>query len=219
MRWQVLQVIDSAFPTGGFAHSSGLEAAVQLGDVRTSSDVDGFLRSHLWNAGASALPFVAAAHDAPGDWPGLDEAFDATLINHVANRASRTQGRAFLSTCERVFSETALAAMALRAREPASPAHLAPSFGACLRVLGAGRREALALYLYVSLRGVVSAAVRMGALGPLEAQRLQSAHGATLDAVLCACERVRTEDAATVAPLLEIMGARHDRLYSRLFQS
>ena len=31
--WMVLQLADSAFPTGGFAHSAGLEAAAQAGEI------------------------------------------------------------------------------------------------------------------------------------------------------------------------------------------
>jgi len=61
-------------------------------------------------------------------------------------------------------------------------------FGATLAGLGLERREALALHLYAALRGVASAAVRLGLIGPHEAQRLQCRHGATLDAVLADCE-------------------------------
>ena len=31
--WRFLQLVDAAFPSGGFAHSSGLEAAVQARDI------------------------------------------------------------------------------------------------------------------------------------------------------------------------------------------
>ncbi len=219
MRWQILQIADSAFPTGGFAHSAGLEAAAHLGEATTPSALDAYVRAHVWNAGHAALPFVAAAHDGPDHVPALDARIDAMLSNHVANRASRTQGRTFLATCRRVFDVPRVAELAERARAADALSHLAPAFGAVLHALGGERRETLGLYLYLSLRGVVSAAVRIGVAGPHEAQRLQRTHGVTLDAVVACCEGLGPDEAATVAPVADLMGATHDRLYSRLFQS
>jgi urease accessory protein len=218
-RWQLLQIADSAFPTGGFAHSGGLEAAVQHGRARTAEDLAGFVGAHLWNVGWASLPFVTAAFEAPDEVWALDAWNDAAMTNHVANRASRTQGRAFLATCARVFDEPRLAAMAARARTRDVAAHLAPVFGASLASLGAARHETQMLYLYVALRGITSAAVRLGLVGPHEGQRLQRHHGRTLDAVLGACAEVTPDAAATASPLLDVMGATHDRLYARLFQS
>ncbi|MFP2912429.1 urease accessory protein UreF, partial [Pyxidicoccus sp. 3LFB2] len=60
--WRVLQLADSGFPTGGFAHSGGLEAAVQAGEVRGASELRRFVRELLWQAGHGALPLLGAAH-------------------------------------------------------------------------------------------------------------------------------------------------------------
>jgi urease accessory protein len=217
--WQLLQIADSAFPTGGFAHSSGLEAAVQHGRAATAVDLDAYVREHLWNVGWASLPFVTAAFDTPADVWAVDAWADAAITNHVANRASRTQGRTFIAACARIFDDGALAALSARARTRGVPAHLAPIFGASLAALGATRREVQALHLYVALRGITSAAVRLGLAGPHEAQRLQRNHGRTLDAVSAACGDLRPDEAATAFPLLDLMGATHDRLYARLFQS
>jgi urease accessory protein len=232
MRWQVLQIADSAFPTGGFAHSSGLEAAMHHGRGRTGEELDAYVREHLWNVGHASLPFVAAAFDAPGDVWALDSWVDATLTSHVANRASRTQGRTFLATCGQVFDEAAVRALHARARARGPreatgergdggrvAAHLAPVFGASLAALGVSRAECLELHVFLALRGLASAAVRLGVVGPHEAQRLLRRHGATLDAVLEECATLSPGDAVTVAPLLDLLGATHDRLYARLFQS
>jgi urease accessory protein len=220
--WRFLQIADSAFPTGGFAHSGGLEAALHHGRGQTIEDLDAFVREHLWNVGRAALPFVAAAFERPGDVWDLDALADATLTSHVANRASRTQGRTFLATCARIFDEAPVRDLDARARardDRRVPAHLAPVFGAALAGLGATLDEASSLHLYMALRSVASAAVRLGMVGPHEAQRLQQRQAATLDEVLAACKGVEPEDAALVCPLLEIMAATHDRLYARLFQS
>jgi urease accessory protein len=219
MRWHIMQIADSAFPTGGFAHSGGLEAAVHLGEARTPPALEAYVVAHVWNTGHASLPFVAAAHDDPRRVPALDAGIDAMLSNHVANRASRTQGRTFLATCERVFDERRVIELAQHARRTDAPSHLAPAFGAVLRALGGDRRETLCLYLYLALRGAVSAAVRIGVAGPHEAQRLQRRHGATLDAVVSCCEGLTPDEAAIVSPVADLMGATHELLYSRLFQS
>jgi urease accessory protein len=217
--WRILQIADSAFPTGGFAHSAGLEAALHLGEAFTPDRLDGYLRALLWNAGNASLPFVAGAHDDPTEVWTMDARVDALLTNHVANRASRTQGRAFVATCSRVFDDPALASLDARSRTRAVTAHFAPILGASLAALSIDRHVALALHLYLTLRGAASAAVRLGIVGPYEAQRLQQRHAATMDVVLAHCAFLKPSHAATTAPLLDLFGATHDRLYARLFQS
>ena len=113
---------------------------------------------------------------------------------------------------ERLRAETARSDRAL-------PVHLAPIFGATLGAQGLLRDDALRVYLYTALRGLISASVRLGLIGPHEGQRLQARHGPTLDDVLASCGSLRIEQAATTAPLLDVFGAMHDRLYARLFQS
>ncbi len=214
-----MQLADSAFPTGGFAHSSGLEVAAHLGELTDTSRVEAWVLSYLWNVGQTSLPFVGAAHDEPRDIGRIDALVDAFLTSHVANRASRTQGRAFLATCTRVFDEPGLPQLAARVRAGGLAAHLAPVFGATLAELGLSRGDALSLHLLLALRSIASAAVRLGVIGPHEAQRLQRRHAGTMDAVLAACHALRPDDAATAAPLLDVFGAAHDRLHARLFQS
>src|SRR5215211_1603084 len=97
------QLVDSAFPSGGFAHSWGLEAAYQAGAVTTDAALARFLEDSLWQAGHTALPFVGAAYDSPARTAELDDLCDAYLVNAVANRASRAQGKALLSGCARIW--------------------------------------------------------------------------------------------------------------------
>jgi urease accessory protein len=73
--------------------------------------------------------------------------------------------------------------------------------------------------LYATLRGLASAAVRLGIIGTYAAQRLQVDCAAELDVVLERCACLRDADIAQTAPILDLLQAGHDRLYSRLFQS
>ena len=61
------QLADSAFPTGGFAHSWGLEAAWQAGELDAGS-LPPLLRQLLWQTAYGTLPIVTAAYDHPTGW-------------------------------------------------------------------------------------------------------------------------------------------------------
>lgn len=218
MDWLVLQLTDSAFPSGGFAHSAGLEAAHAWGDVTCARDVERFARDVVWQAGAGALPFVRAA--AEGRFDEADRACDAFLVGTVSNRASRTQGRALTATAGRVFdANEAAVALARVASEREAFAHLAPVFGAVTAALGVAARAAQEMFLYTTLRQTLSAAVRLGLVGPHEAQSIQHASREVLDDVLTACASRGLGNASQTAPLLELTANLHDGLYARLFQS
>lgn len=214
--WLLLQLADGTFPSGGFAHSAGLEAATVLGGVAVSSaGLASFLESSLRQAGRASLPFVRAATVDPGRLAELDEAFDATLPLSGPNRSSRAQGRALASAGSRIWE--ALLPIAEHTRR--GPGHHAPVFGAVFGTLGMGPDDTLAAYLHSSARSILSAAVRLGLLGPLEAQRLQAERAPLLDTILEGARSLEPAQAAQTAPLLEIYAALHERLDGRMFQS
>jgi urease accessory protein len=219
MDWIALQLADASFPTGGFAHSGGLEAALAAGALEEPGALAHFLGDVLWGAGHLTLPFVRAAYDSPAEFVALDEMHDAALRSPVANRASRSQGRAHLDACVRAFGGRPLRELREAARAARSPRHLAPVLGASLAALGVARDDALQLHLHATARGVLSAAVRLGIVGPGEAQRLQASAVVTQRAVLAECAGLEPAAQCQSAPLLDLLGAGHDRLYSRLFTS
>ena len=216
--WLVWQLADSAFPAGGFAHSYGLEAAWQQGEVGAAS-LPAFVRDGIAQAGQSGLPFVLAAFDDPASLLVIDERCDAFLRNPVANRASRVQGRAWIGTVERSFprDEVRMLTEAVKARPGGR--HFAPIFGATLQALGIERDEAARLFLFGAARGMLSAAVRLGVTGTTDAQRILSERSEDLDRTIRRCSDLAIDDAAQTSPLLDLWQASHDRLYSRLFQS
>lgn len=213
--WLLLQLADGSFPSGGFAHSSGLEASMQLGGLDA---IDDFLDDALVSAARSALPFVRAACAEPARIAELDDAFDATVPLAVPNRASRALGRSLASAIGRVWDAPEVAAVAAHARER-GPAHHAPTFGALFGALGVAPRDAMAAYLHGAARGVLSAAVRLGLVGPLEAQSLHASRAEAMTRLLGEAAHEGVRDVAVTAPLTELWGALHDRLDERLFQS
>lgn len=211
MHWIVLQLADSAFPTGGFAHSAGLEACVQAGEVVTRADVERFVAELIDQLARGSLPLVAAVHDAPERLHEIDELADAITWSHVAKRASLAQGRALLDVAARAFAKPAL----IEARGTAS--HLAPVYGFVTRTLEIGRDDALATFLHLGIRGALGAGVRLGVLGPTEAQALHLRLHPALDAALARSHAL--EEVAQPSPIFELIQTTQDRLYSRLFQS
>jgi urease accessory protein len=204
------QLADSAFPTGGFAHSGGLEAAWQHGEIRNRSELAGFLEASLQQLGRAILPFVTAVHREPDRFDELDRLLDAYTPNHVANRASRLQGRAFLASAGKIFSLPEL--------KPAC-GHFPVAWGAVTRVLGVDLASAVRLFCFQHLRGLTASAVRLGVAGPIEAQGLQHQLATRVIELIARCEHLTLDDVAQTSPLLELWQGTQDRLYSRLFQS
>jgi urease accessory protein len=215
--WLIWQIVDSAFPTGMFAHSFGLEAAWQHGEIRDHDELGRFLRSSVLQTGHAAIPLMNSAYGRPGDLAALDELSDAFLVNAVANRASRVQGRALVATAARVWPSAEVLAVSALARN--THAHAAPMSGATFRALGLAVATAQQATLFGAARGVLTAAVRLGIVGSYEAQRMLYDCGPWLDEVARRCRDLTADDLAHTAPVIDLLQAGHDRLYSRLFQS
>jgi urease accessory protein len=217
--WLLWQLADSAFPTGGFAHSGGIEAAWQHGELREPDQLRGYLEASLEQFGHASLPFMTAAHEAPSHWAEHDRLCDCFTSNHVANRASRLQGQALLASAARIFAKAQLREMREAAAEQAACCHLAPMFGVVMDALGLELERAARLFVFSHLRGLIAAAVRLGVVGPLQAQTLQQELYAPAEQVLLRCRELGVNEIAQTAPLLDIWQGAQDRLYSRLFQS
>jgi len=217
--WIAWQLTDSAFPAGGFTHSCGLESAAQHGDAVNADDVCRLALTVVRQAGRGALPFVAAAHRAPDDLPAWDRSSDLFLNQRVSNRASRSQGRAFLYAASQIFPEARLQRLADRMRQEELCGHHAPVFGAVLRYVDVDADTTARLFLYQAARAVTAAGVRLGLIGVFDGQRLHPAIAGEIERTTESCRDVRPADVAHTAPILDLLQSTHDRLYSRLFQS
>lgn len=213
--WLLWQLADSGFPAGSFGHSGGLESAWQLGEVPSRSSLEHFLQSSLQQISRAALPFMLDAHREPERFAELDQYCEAFLTNHVANRASRLTGKSFLVAAEKSFPSSALTKL----RADCQIGHLAPIFGVVTRLLEIQLDSAARLFIFNQLRGAIAAGVRLGVIGPLEAQRLQFKLAPSAESVARESIHFTCDDVAHTAPLLDLWQGAHDRLYSRLFQT
>jgi urease accessory protein len=217
--WLVWQLADAAFPSGGFVHSGGLEAAWRWGQLPDTGRLVEFLEAQLVQTAESMAPLVRAVHREPSRLIELDRRCNVMLSNHVANRASLAQGKALVVAAQRAFGLPALAELGRLVRNRAIEGHLAPLFGAMTAALAIDTETTVRLFLYIGARGLLSSAVRLNVVGPLEAQAVQFRLGPFVEQLVTRRSQLRAEDAAQTAPALELLQMTHDRIYSRLFQS
>lgn len=228
LQWSQWQLLDSILPTGGFAHSLGLGAAIQTRLVSTPQDLQTFITHLLDNAGSLLLPYVCSAAMSPDmeTWRKLDKMLDATLTNQVGRKASTAQGAALLRVAAAVFSETQPCLKTMREASMCSASgkvlvcfHHAPIFGLVCGVLGMDGTTAQRAYMYTTMRDVISAATRLNLVGPLGAAVLQHQMAKVAEAMVLKWMDRKVEESCQIAPLLDTVQGCHAYLFSRLFCS
>jgi urease accessory protein len=209
----LLLLADARLPSGGHAHSGGLEAAVSAGRVRDVAELDGFLRGRLATAGLVAAAFAAAAAAATSatsaaDAGALDAELDARMPSPASRRASRQQGRALLRAARAMWP----------GRYPAD-AHHAVALGHVASAAGLGPADAALVAAYTSVSGPASAAVRLLGLDPYAVHALLAELAPAVDAVAAEAARDVASLPASGAPLLDISAEVHATWEVRLFAS
>ncbi|WP_433720014.1 urease accessory protein UreF [Actinoplanes sp. CA-051413] len=209
----LLVLADGRLPSGGHAHSGGLEAAVAAGRVREVRDVDGFLRGRLHTTGLVSAVFAAGACARSGASADLDDGLDARTPSPALRRASRAQGRALLRAGRAMWPVPAVG------REPHHPVAL----GVVAAAAGLGPLEAAVAAAHGAVSGPASAAVRLLGLDPYAVHALLAGLAPEIDRI-AADAAARTHDPvdalpAAGAPLLDIGAELHATWEVRLFAS
>lgn len=220
--WSLWQLLDSILPTGGFAHSFGLEAAVQA-RLASLEGLKDYIIQVLENTGSLLLPFVYATNVSPATqtWHTVDRWLNATLTNEVSRNASITQGSALMRVAASVFSEIpSLAEMRTAALSTwAVFFHHAPVFGLVCGLLGFDTETSQRAYMFVTMRDIISAATRLNLVGPLGAAELQHQVAPIAESLCTKWMNRSIEEACQTRPLLDIVQGCHDYLFFRLFRS
>lgn len=221
--WSQWQLIDSILPTGGFAHSFGLEAAIQARLVNDPQTLHTFVIQVLQNTGSLLLPFVNAATISRDSqtWHVLHSHLDAMLTNQVSRKASLTQGSALLRVASAVFTELpALKRMRESSLESGTMSfHHALVFGLLCGLLGFDPGTSQRAYLFITLRDVVSAATRLNVIGPQGAAVLQHQLAFAAEEILRRWIGRDVKDACQTVPLLDTVQGCHPYLFSKMFCS
>ena len=215
-----VQLHDSAFPAGRMVHSHGLEEWLAQRPDADAEAIETAVCGYLLNGYATLDATVTAA--AWRDWQSaqslgeLDELMASYKLFDNARTASVSAGRQLSATA----CDIGIAAQHpyLRAVLAGStPGHAAVVDGVVQAYLGVTEQLAVLGSLRSLMASMLSAAVRLGRLGPLQSQRIQLRTAATMtQAAASACERPLSE-LSSLSPTLEISGMCHEERTSRLF--
>jgi len=216
-----LQLMDSFFPVGAFAYSDGLESAAARGLVHDADSLAGWL-DHFINAvfvpceGLALLKCVRAAEK--GDWAGIrsiDEELTALKPAAAARTSSKSVGKRLLTMYAGLVNDSELLAF----METLPNCNAPVAYGVVLSHRGLEGRDALPAFGYVRLAGIVSAALRLIALGQQQGQALLTK---AIEHLLIAAEhilRAEAEPLRSFGPLMDVQQMSHRYVYSRLFRS
>jgi urease accessory protein len=219
---RLLHLVDSALPTGSFAYSYGLESSITFGLVNTPFALRNHLYSYLQQAGSAELPFINSSFHLTEESPEfltVAEEYDAQLLVPSLYRASAAQGRNWLKLLGSFYPNATLETIAEWFATQNIPPHFTLVFALALRRAGFALTEVQAMYLHMLLRDQLSAAIRLGFLGPLEGHRLQHDFYAVFEHILAAQAGKEYGEATRSAFLLDAVQVLHEDIYSKLFQN
>jgi urease accessory protein len=220
--YRLMTWMSVAYPVGAFSYSSGLEWAVEAGDVRDAATLASWLMT-MTGHGSVFCDATLFCHAFRSATEGDDEALAAAAELAAALAGSRerflettAQGKAFLQITQAAWAAPTLERLtAAWAGPPAYPVAVA---AAC-----AGHGIALGPALHAFLHGVVSnlvsAGVRLVPLGQTDGQRVLAALEAP---IALAAERAlitAPDDIGVAALRADIASMRHETQYTRLFRS
>jgi urease accessory protein len=220
--YRLMAWLSPAFPVGAFSYSSGIEWAVETGDIADEATLQAWLMVTLGQGGGfcDAVLF-AQAHRAV-------EAQDDKALHEVAELAAAfapSKERHLETTAQgNAFVEAARAAWACDALDRLKTVWNGPvAYPVAVAVAAAGHgialEPALAAYLQALAANWVSAGVRLIPLGQTQGLRVLAALEPAVTATAAHAVAAKLDDIGSSAFRADMASARHETQYTRLFRS
>jgi len=214
--------LSPAYPVGAFSFSSGLEWAVEAGDIVDAASLRRWITAILADGGGfcDAVFFVHAycAVEA-GDDKALAAvaemalAFAPSKERHLETTA---QGNAFLAATRAAWPCAALDRLAAIAPGPCA---YPVAVGAAAAGHGIALALALAAYLHALAANLISAGVRLIPLGQTDGQRVLAALEPVVAAAAARALATPLDEVGSAAFRADLASLRHETQYTRLFRS
>jgi urease accessory protein len=206
---RLLHFASPAFPTGGFAYSHGLEAAVDAGDVKDGPSLFDWLGDLLRHGSArSDVILLRHAYHACNDAAALrliGERAAAACIGSERHLETLSQGAAFAASA--------------RAWDLVEGAAYPVVFGALAARQDIAEEAACLGFLAAWTGNLISACVRLGVLGQAAGLRVLAALEAPMIDVAVGTRGATLDDLGGACFMADVMAMRHETQYARLFRS
>jgi urease accessory protein len=216
--YRLMAWLSPAFPTGAFSCSSGLEWAVQAGDVTDENSLGGWLEvmlregSGFCDAVFFTHAYRAAAQRDVARLRGVADLALAFAPSKEKYLETTAQGRAFFDTVRAAWPAEMLDNVDDEIALPVAVAVACAGHGV-------PEKPALASLLQAYTANLISAGVRLIPLGQTQGQRLL----AQLEPVLLAtAERAGAaplDDIGSITLRADLASMHHETQYTRLFRS
>jgi urease accessory protein len=220
--YRLMAWLSPAFPVGAFSYSSGIEWAVEAGDITDADTLRRWLSVMLADGGgfSDAVLFaqmhravVAGDDKALHDVAELAAAFAPSKERHLETTA---QGNAFIEAACAAWASTALDRLKTIWDGPVA-------YPVAVAVAAAGHgiacAPALAAYLQALASNWVSAGVRLIPLGQTDGQRVLAALEPVVTATAQRALTEKLDDIGSSAFRADLASTRHETQYTRLFRS
>src|SRR3954469_13087839 len=220
--YRLMAWLSPAYPVGSFSYSSGIEWAVEGGDI-TDAESFGRWLGVIIGSGSVFCDAVlfAQAHRAAaaGDTHALRTvaelaaAFAPSKERHLETTA---QGRAFIEATRAAWPCVAINALA---RAWGGPVAYPVAVGVAAAGHAIPLEPALSAYLHAVTANLISAGVRLIPLGQTDGQRLLAALEPTVAATAARALTTPLDQVGGAAFRADIASMRHETQYTRLFRS
>lgn len=218
-----LQVCDSAFPTGGYAHSFGLEQMTACGAVRDEASLLRMLNRQILPAIAHIdLPLLREAHASAAsenfsDLRDIDHMTAALKLPRELRDASRKMGQRRLQILSRLRPTPALVFLGEALERGELDAHNVTVFAsACSHD---SLVDTLAAYFYQTIAGYCFASLKLLRIGQEGAQRILTTCLADLDHIISRSLEIPRDDIGWFDPAIDLASMHHEIANERLFIS
>jgi urease accessory protein len=220
-----LQYGDTGYPAGAYAHSLGLETAVEERWIGGAAELESVVRSLLvWqtartdSVAAAASSRAAMKRDA-GDFCAIDRRLTATRPARETREASLRVGRQMLETAAACEWDSWIEELRDLVAANNADGNQAAIVGAILGRHGALPEDAAALVMWSTSTSLLNAAVRLGTITHVEAQRILTHLRPLMASLTPVAAAADWKQMGGSVPLLEICQMRHEIAQTRLFAS